>query len=88
VLVEYVPLSLIYDSVIDPKIARSHGYAEALPAPAVEAPAAEDPSAEAPADAPAEAAPGTSEENEVWVDAPEGGQSGDDEISDDDFAMP
>jgi hypothetical protein len=89
VLVEYVPLSLIYDSVIDPKIARSHGYAEALPALAVEAPAAEEPAADAPpAEASAEAAPGTSEENEVWVDAPEGGQSGDDEISDDDFAMP
>jgi hypothetical protein len=88
VLVEYVPLSLIYDSVIDPKIARSHGYAEPLPAAvAAEAPVEEQP-AEATAEAPAEAGSASSEENEVWVDAPEGGQSGDDEISDDDFAMP
>ena len=85
VLVEYVPLSLIYDSVIDPKIARSHGYTEALPEPVAAEPAAEAP---APEEAAAEPAAGTPEENEVWVDAPDGGQSGDDEISDDDFAMP
>jgi|SoiMethySBSTD1v2_1073268.scaffolds.fasta_scaffold10478_1 hypothetical protein len=79
VLVEYVPLSLIYDSVIEPKIARAHAYVAAAPAP--------EPSPEQPAEAPpAEAAP--SEENEVWVDAPEGAGGSDDEISDDDFAMP
>lgn len=85
VLVEYVPLSLIYDSVIDPKIARAHGYTEASAQPLAEAAPGEEAAPEAPA---AEAAAGTSEENEVWVDAPDGGQSGDDEISDDDFAMP
>jgi hypothetical protein len=74
VIVEYVPLSHIYETVIDPKIARVHGYVG---------------SADATAALPVEAAGAPSQrgDNEDWVDvgnAAEGGEE--DEISEDDFA--
>ncbi|HMJ13467.1 MAG TPA: hypothetical protein VK524_18740 [Polyangiaceae bacterium] len=75
VIVEYVPLSHIYETVIDPKIARVHGYVAG---------------ADAPLGATADAPEGVSQrsgENEDWVDvgnAAEGAEE--DEISEDDFA--
>ncbi|HEY6557387.1 MAG TPA: hypothetical protein VI072_08940 [Polyangiaceae bacterium] len=78
VIVEYVPLSHIYETVIEPKIARVHGYV-----------AGADAGATAGAAPPAEAAavsqrPG---DNEDWIDAGNAAEgTEEDEISEDDFA--
>jgi hypothetical protein len=83
VLVEYVPLTHIYDAVIAPKIAKVHGYVEgaknappavaAAPAPRIEEAPAQEPPAE----------------REDWVDANDSEPpSDDDEIGDEDFASP
>lgn len=80
VLVNYVPLSHLWNSVIVPKIAQAHGYVEPPPAPEPEQ-AAEEPSPP----------------SQDWIEA--GGNSemppssresedNDDEVSDEDFALP
>ena len=87
VLVEYVPLPHIWDTVVSQKIAAAHGYVAAAPPP----PVVETADA-APAAAPTESLAPNSQD---WVDVggsdappPLDGGGDDDEISDDDFAMP
>lgn len=80
VIVEYVPLSHIYDSVVEPKIARVHGYV-ALPEVSV-------PNAE-PAATDAGITPSLrSHDNEDWVEVGTSEAADEDEISEDDFASP
>lgn len=84
VAVEYIPLPHIWETVLLPRVAVTHGYAEGGAAPAGTKSKGE-PAASA--EAPAAAAPTGSQE---WVDLhdEDGGAEpvGEDEISDDDFA--
>jgi hypothetical protein len=79
VLVEYVPLTHIYDAVIAPKIAKVHGYVDG---PKSTAPAVMDtPRIAEAAEPPAE--------REDWVEVSDSERpSDDDEIGDEDFASP
>jgi hypothetical protein len=81
VLVNYVPLPHIWKCVVVPKIAQAHGY--------VEPPSVREPTiTEAASDEPSPA-------SQDWVDAagnsespPAGDEEDDDEVSDEDFALP
>ncbi len=77
-LVEYVPLTHVWSSVIVPKIAAAHGFsAESVGQVAAPAP-----------EAPADASPGISggQAGQEWVELPEDNASSGDLISEDDFA--
>ncbi len=91
VLVEYVPLSHLWNNVVVPKIAEAHGYVE--PSPPPEAPAEEEPAAAADEAAVDEPSP----QSQEWVNVsnselpPPAGEDEDedeDEVSDEDFASP
>ena len=96
VMVEYVPLPHIYDSVISPKIAETHGYidrgsaaeANAAPAPPDKPAAEPEPGAETPEATAAEAQQDwVDADGQDWVQADGEVETVDDEeISDDDFA--
>lgn len=83
VLVDYVPLSHLWNNVVVPKIAEAHGYIE----PASQGAAEEQPAAQAAAEEP-------SPQSQDWVNVsnsempPAGDDEDEDEVSDEDFASP
>ncbi len=83
VIVEYVPLSHIYETVIEPKIARIHGYVAPADGAAAAAAAAPVVASAAETPAPSQRSP----DNEDWVEVG-GDASEEDEITEDDFASP